>query len=90
MRISPLASRMSFIVPWAGALLVGCTPAPRYVSCSNGGECTEKDPRYAYCLQGRCVECVANGSCGDNRVCDHGQCVPKVAASSARSGSNGE
>ena len=55
--------------------LVGCAPEPRTVRCSNGGECKEHDAKYEYCLQGRCVECVARGSCGMNRICSDGMCL---------------
>jgi hypothetical protein len=54
--------------------IVGCAPQPRTVRCSNGGECKEHDPKFEYCLEGRCVECVARGSCGTNRTCVDGAC----------------
>lgn len=55
--------------------VTGCVPGPRYERCSNGGECSAKDPKYEYCLNGRCVECVARGSCGAHRACKNGECV---------------
>jgi hypothetical protein len=55
--------------------IAGCAPSPRYERCSNGGECSAKDPKYEYCLHGRCVECVARGSCGAHRACKNGECV---------------
>jgi hypothetical protein len=68
---------------WLGVVLIGygflsteaCAPQPRSVRCSNGGECKERDAKFEYCLEGRCVECVANGSCGMNRTCADGACV---------------
>jgi hypothetical protein len=87
MRTNPFVARVSLALMGVGALLVSCAPAPRYVSCSNGGECAEKDSRYAYCLEGRCVECVANGGCGENRLCENGQCVVNTSAPSARTSS---
>lgn len=58
---------------------VGCAPQPRSVRCSNGGECKERDPKFEYCLEGRCVECVARGSCGTNRICVDGVCIVEKA-----------
>jgi hypothetical protein len=58
-----------------GAGSAGCPPEARNVRCSNGGECKAHDPKYEYCLAGRCVECVARGSCGTNRFCKDGVCV---------------
>ncbi|HEY5376341.1 MAG TPA: hypothetical protein VIK01_21825 [Polyangiaceae bacterium] len=52
-----------------------CAPNPRYQRCSNGGECAKLDPKYAYCLNGHCVECVAVGSCGEHHECKDGECV---------------
>jgi hypothetical protein len=68
----------------AFALLVGatllstvgsCTPDARYARCSNGGECQKRDPKYEYCLDGRCVECIGRGGCGAHRACRDGACV---------------
>lgn len=55
--------------------IAGCAPSARYERCSNGGECSAKDPKYAYCLHGRCVECIARSACGAHRACKNGECV---------------
>ena len=66
-------------VLWAGAgallMLAACAPSPRSIPCSNGGDCEKVDPKFAYCLEGRCVECVTNTSCGDGNTCVDGACV---------------
>ncbi len=51
-----------------------CTPAPKNVPCSNGGDCAAADPKYQFCLESRCVECVGNASCGDGNLCVDGRC----------------
>ena len=55
-------------------ILVGsCSPRPESVPCSNGGDCEAADPRFAFCSQGQCVECVGRGSC-DGNPCVDGRC----------------
>lgn len=74
-------SRSSLLV--TAALLFGlslgaasaCSSEPRFQRCSNGGECERIDPKYAFCLQGRCVECIGRGSCGAHKSCEEGACV---------------
>jgi hypothetical protein len=56
-------------------VLLGCAPAPRNVSCSNDGQCQMAEERFKYCLQSRCVECVASSSCGEGGSCVSGNCV---------------
>ncbi len=67
------------LAAFGAALLVAgaCAPSPKTVRCTNGGECTAADPRYEYCLEGRCVECVANTSCGIDNRCVDGFCERK-------------
>jgi hypothetical protein len=61
----------------AGSWLA-CAPEPRNVPCSNGGECQEQNAKFRYCLQNRCVECVAPGTCGDGRTCEKGLCMVRA------------
>lgn len=60
--------------------LVGCTPEPQNVPCSNDGECSAKSAEYRFCAESRCVECVGRGSC-DGHACVQGRCsaesIPK-------------
>ena len=53
--------------------LAGCDVQPKNVPCSNAGDCAG-DPRFAYCLQSRCVECLSSASCGDGNLCHDGMC----------------
>jgi hypothetical protein len=73
---------MRVLIPGAGI----CAPDPRTVRCSNGGECKEHHAKYEYCLQGRCVDCIARGSCGTNRICSDGICVVEKRQSSSCNG----
>jgi hypothetical protein len=78
--VARIAFRIGIVVAAGYAVsTVGCAPQPRSVRCSNGGECKERDAKFEYCLEGRCVECVANGSCGMNRTCADGACVVEKA-----------
>lgn len=64
-----------------GAL--ACAPTPRNVPCSNDGQCEELSEDFNYCLQSRCVECVASASCGDGNTCVDGRCLVKCRDSRA-------
>lgn len=55
----------------------GCTPSPRDVRCTNQGECQQVNPRYGYCVQNRCVECLDDPGCGEGGVCRDGLCMRK-------------
>lgn len=74
-RVALVLTALSGMISLAAAV-EGCAPGARDVRCANGGECKEADPKYAYCLDGRCVECVGRGSCGAHEKCSSGQCVP--------------
>jgi hypothetical protein len=56
------------------AMACGCAPTPKNTPCSNGGDCERIDPRFHYCLQHRCVECIADSSCGERGACVDGAC----------------
>ncbi len=51
-----------------------CTTSPKYVACSDDASCQAADPRFAYCMQKRCVECVTNSGCGMDGRCMEGIC----------------
>lgn len=51
-----------------------CAPSPKYVACTDDASCQSADPRYSYCLQKRCVECVTNSGCGMDGRCMEGTC----------------
>lgn len=55
-------------------LAASCAPSPKNTPCSNGGECQKVDPKYTYCLESRCVECVGDASCPDQSFCKDGTC----------------
>jgi hypothetical protein len=58
----------------ATTVSVGCAPAPRNRPCSNDGECRTLDEGYSYCLQSRCVRCVATSMCNPGQLCVDGEC----------------
>lgn len=66
-----------------GLAVLGCAPTPRNVPCSNDGQCEEMNDYFNYCVQSRCVECVANASCGEGNTCVDGQCVVRCEDSRA-------
>lgn len=53
--------------------LAACAPEPKYVPCSNDGECRERGHDFQYCLESRCVECVGNSRCKVG-LCVDGRC----------------
>jgi hypothetical protein len=57
-----------------GAWLGSCAPDPSTVACNNDGECRDRDEKFNYCLENRCVECVGNSRCKRGFVCDDGFC----------------
>jgi hypothetical protein len=59
-----------------GLLTAQCAPDPRSTPCRNDGDCPDGERGRAYCVQQRCVECIARGSCGAQMKCVKGQCVP--------------
>lgn len=67
---------------WVVALLVplvivaACVPSPKDVPCSNQGDCQKVDPKYGYCVDNRCVECLDDTGCG-NDSCVDGRCMHK-------------
>ncbi|MFO0588945.1 MAG: hypothetical protein U0441_15450 [Polyangiaceae bacterium] len=72
--------RLSFLLRLCPALAamslcaLGCDVQPKSVPCSNAGDCAAANPRFGYCLQSRCVECLDDASCGDGGRCKDGLC----------------
>ncbi len=54
----------------------GCAPAPEYAKCRNNAMCEERDPEMGICENGRCVECIADSTCGKGAKCVDGICEP--------------
>jgi len=54
-----------------------CHDEASLIACASSGEdwdfvdCTESE----FCVSGTCVECVTDGDCVDDRVCDDGRCA---------------
>jgi len=68
---------------FASALFAGllaaspsCAPAPEYAKCRNNATCEERDPGHGICENGRCVECIADFTCGKGAKCVDGICEP--------------
>ena len=62
-----------------GALIAAtasCAPEPEYAHCRNNAMCEERDPEKAICENGRCVECIADFTCGKKAKCVDGICEP--------------
>ncbi len=57
-----------------GLVAGGCDLQPKTVPCSNAGDCKEVNPRFGYCTQSHCVECLEDSSCGDGNLCKSGLC----------------
>lgn len=66
-----IAAALILVLGAAFVGLGGCAPSPAYARCSNDGDC--KEPRYPYCMQSRCVECVSRASCNGG-ACNAGTC----------------
>jgi hypothetical protein len=80
LRRPPRVAAACFLLGIAGAVLgLACTPSPRNIPCSNGGDCQKADPKFAYCLEARCVECVGDAACGLNQLCVDGRCRQQCA-----------
>ncbi len=80
MNIGRMILAPSALLLLASAVAVSCAPSPKNVPCTNGGECQKIDPKYAYCLEARCVECVGDASCPDKSVCKDGSCRASCTA----------
>lgn len=66
--------RLSAALAVMSVLVIGCDVQPKSVPCSNAGDCAAANPRFGYCLQSRCVECLDDASCGDGGHCKDGLC----------------
>jgi hypothetical protein len=54
---------------------LGCAPAPKNTPCSNDGDCRALNEGYEYCLQFRCVKCIAMSMCEPGELCVDGECT---------------
>ncbi len=57
-----------------GLGMTGCDLTPKTTPCSNAGECEAVNPRFSYCVQSHCVECLEDSGCGDGNLCKSGMC----------------
>ena len=56
--------------------IAACAPEPEYAHCRNNAMCEERDPEMGICENGRCVECIADFTCGKKSKCIDGICEP--------------
>ncbi len=65
---------------WLTALVVMlscCAPSPRNPLCRTNSMCEAEHADQPHCVNGHCVECLSNRTCGDGKTCFDGACIDK-------------
>jgi len=72
--IGRVARGAAWLVVVVGSIVVGCG-GPKYPSCDNDESCNA-DGHKGVCLNGKCVDCRDDASCGAGKECRGGTCAP--------------